>query len=283
MEQTISIRPNNQAQRELDDRVQPESATGPVTNVAEWADAPQNPREAEWLAYLSELYQRRQGSWLALSARYADLNARLSRVSNRQLGMQAAVVVGVSLLLSALYIRAQDVNGASAMLNVFVVVFVIVSFVTYPFLTESKRERQLQRELQEMAVHLEAESPEWIYALCADPERREVLRRWPAPDDVTEADVERWPELSRLVTPKKQEMDFQTLYRRYRQTDGWKDKADAALTHARYHCQVCTSDDVPLDVYHRTYDRIFQERPDDLIVLCESCHQALRQGGRLAA
>jgi hypothetical protein len=283
MEQAIWIRPNDQAAGDRDARAQPDNARRQAGSVPEWADAAVNPREAEWLSYLAELYQRRQGSWLALSTRHADLDARLSRVSNRQLAKQAAVVIGAALLMSVLYIQAQDVRGASAMLNVFVVSFLIVMFLTYPFLTESRRERQLRRELQEMAVHLEAESPEWIGALCADPKRREVLRKWPAPDEVTEADVERWPELSRLVTPKKQEMDFQTLYRRYRQTDGWREKADAALAHARFHCQVCTSDDVPLDVYHRTYERIFQERPDDLIVLCESCHRALREGGRLAA
>jgi hypothetical protein len=283
MEQAILIRPNDQSGRELPDRAQSAHATDQATSVSGWDSAAVHPREAEWLSYLAELYQRRQGGWVALLSRHADLDARLSRVANRQLAKQATVVVGASMLLGILYLRSQDVSGASATLNAFVVSFFIVSFLTYPFLTESRREKQLRRELQEMAVHMEAESPEWILTLCADRERREMLRRWPAPNDVTEADIERWPELSRLVTPKRHEMDFQTLYRRYRQTEGWMEKADAALGHARYHCQVCASGDMPLDVYHRTYERIFQERADDLIVLCESCHDALRQGGRLAA
>jgi hypothetical protein len=283
MDQALWIRPNDSSARDHEGRAQLEDTSGAATGEPAWDGTAAHAREAEWLAYLAELYQRRQGSWLTLASRLADLDARLTRVSNRQLAKQAAVVVGASLLMGTLYIRSQDVSGASALLNVFVVSFFIVSFLAYPFLTESKSERQLHRERQEMAVHLEAESPEWIRALCADPERRDVLRRWPAPDEVTAADVERWPELSRLVTPKRQEMDFQTLYRRYRQTEGWREKAASALAHAQYRCQVCTSGDMPLDVYHRTYERIFQERPDDLIVLCESCHQALRQGGRLAA
>ena len=283
MDQALWIRPNDQSARDHDGRAQHEDASGVANGDPRRDGAAVHAREAEWLAYLAELYQRRQGSWLALEKRLADLDTRLSRVSNRHLAKQASVVVGASLLMGTLYIRSQDISGASAMLNVFVVAFFIVSFLAYPFLTESKRERQLRRERQEMAIHLEAESPEWIRALCADPERREVLRRWPAPDEVAEADIERWPDLSRLVAPKTQEMDFQTLYRRYRQTEGWREKAASALAHAQYRCQVCTSGDMPLDVYHRTYERIFQERPDDLIVLCGSCYRALRQGGRLAA
>jgi hypothetical protein len=45
-------------------------------------------------------------------------------------------------------------------------------------------------------------------------------------------------------------------------------------------CQVCNSPHNP-EVHHRTYKRLGDERPNDLIVLCSDCHAVFH--GRIGA
>jgi hypothetical protein len=67
---------------------------------------------------------------------------------------------------------------------------------------------------------------------------------------------------------------FADEYHAYLRTNKWKMKADAARERAGHRCQVCNrpSGKVQLDVHHRTYERIFNEAPEDLTVLCHDCH-----------
>ena len=37
-------------------------------------------------------------------------------------------------------------------------------------------------------------------------------------------------------------------------------------------CQLCGRSDVPLVVHHNTYERLWNEHPSDLVVLCNECH-----------
>lgn len=77
--------------------------------------------------------------------------------------------------------------------------------------------------------------------------------------------------------PKKQYVD----YKAYLQSDHWKKTRVIALERANHHCQVCNSTD-RLNVHHRTYERLGSEDPEDLTVLCESCHKLFHDNGRLA-
>ena len=61
-------------------------------------------------------------------------------------------------------------------------------------------------------------------------------------------------------------------YRKYLQTDEWKRRAEAAKACAGYRCQVCNGEG-PLDAHHRTYERLGHELPEDITVLCHSCHE----------
>lgn len=70
-------------------------------------------------------------------------------------------------------------------------------------------------------------------------------------------------------------------YRDYLASDEWHVKADAAKERAGRRCQVCNSQG-PLDCHHRTYERIGDEHPDDLTVLCRPCHELFSKNGRLA-
>lgn len=61
-------------------------------------------------------------------------------------------------------------------------------------------------------------------------------------------------------------------YADYLQSDHWQRIRARALRAADHRCQVCNSGG-PLEVHHRTYDRVpYRERPEDLTVLCATCH-----------
>jgi len=52
----------------------------------------------------------------------------------------------------------------------------------------------------------------------------------------------------------------------------WAMKRQAALERAGYECQSC-GDTVDLQVHHLTYDRLGEEVPADLMVVCPPCHE----------
>lgn len=69
-------------------------------------------------------------------------------------------------------------------------------------------------------------------------------------------------------------------YANYLASHSWQDKAEAAKKRAGYTCLLCMSPH-RLEVHHRTYDRLGNEWPEDLVVLCATCHQ--RHHGRRRA
>ena len=68
---------------------------------------------------------------------------------------------------------------------------------------------------------------------------------------------------------------FPVNYYSYIQSPEWKAKADAAKKRAGNRCQVCNrhKSQVVLDAHHRTYERLGNERPSDITVLCRGCHE----------
>ncbi len=60
-------------------------------------------------------------------------------------------------------------------------------------------------------------------------------------------------------------------YDEYMESDAWKERAIAAKRHAKRRCQICYSKE-DLHAHHRTYERLGDELPTDLVVLCGQCH-----------
>lgn len=60
-------------------------------------------------------------------------------------------------------------------------------------------------------------------------------------------------------------------YRDYLQSPEWAVVRRLALEQADHACRLCGGRD-GLDVHHRTYERLGQERLADVIVLCRDCH-----------
>ena len=74
---------------------------------------------------------------------------------------------------------------------------------------------------------------------------------------------------SALIEPQK---SYRERYHEYLKSDQWKELRLAKLIDSGDRCQLCNSPKQPLNVHHRTYDRVFNELPEDLIVLCGDCH-----------
>jgi len=65
-------------------------------------------------------------------------------------------------------------------------------------------------------------------------------------------------------------------YYEYIQSPVWRAKAEAAKERAGHRCQVCNrgkADGVILNAHHRTYERLGNELPEDITVLCKHCHE----------
>jgi len=60
-------------------------------------------------------------------------------------------------------------------------------------------------------------------------------------------------------------------YAEYLQSDHWKQFAAEAKERAGNRCQLCNADG-ELHTHHRTYDRLGEELPEDVVVLCADCH-----------
>ena len=63
----------------------------------------------------------------------------------------------------------------------------------------------------------------------------------------------------------------QKKYRKYLNSDKWKDKRKEILLLRGYKCEKCDSKK-KLHVHHLTYDNIFNEKNEDLQLLCAECH-----------
>ncbi|NEZ63013.1 HNH endonuclease [Leptolyngbyaceae cyanobacterium CCMR0082] len=71
-------------------------------------------------------------------------------------------------------------------------------------------------------------------------------------------------------------------YTTYLKTFHWQMKRREAFKSAGRSCQICNCRHHPggLTVHHRTYERVGEELPEDLIVMCRDCHDLFH--GRLA-
>lgn len=65
-------------------------------------------------------------------------------------------------------------------------------------------------------------------------------------------------------------------YHEYIKSAAWRKKAKAAERRAKGRCQVCYSDG-ELHAHRRTYERLGNEWPTDLMVLCSDCHKLVHE------
>ena len=66
-------------------------------------------------------------------------------------------------------------------------------------------------------------------------------------------------------------------YRGYLKTDAWKSFRNGLIAE-RGCCEYCGTTDY-LEIHHLAYDRLCNEAPEDVMVLCSDCHREI--GGML--
>jgi 5-methylcytosine-specific restriction endonuclease McrA len=62
-------------------------------------------------------------------------------------------------------------------------------------------------------------------------------------------------------------------YYEYIQSEAWDKKRRARLKKDGYRCGDCGVSGLPLQVHHKTYIRLGNERMGDLVSLCKYCHK----------
>lgn len=60
-------------------------------------------------------------------------------------------------------------------------------------------------------------------------------------------------------------------YRKYLKSDEWAQLKIDLFELRGYSCEKCPNKK-RLDVHHLTYENIYNEEPEDLIILCKKCH-----------
>jgi 5-methylcytosine-specific restriction endonuclease McrA len=66
-------------------------------------------------------------------------------------------------------------------------------------------------------------------------------------------------------------------YRRYIRSPRWRAKRAAVILRARGLCERCHTWPI-VNVHHLSYDRLGDERPEDLLGVCVKCHEELHGG-----
>jgi HNH endonuclease len=69
-------------------------------------------------------------------------------------------------------------------------------------------------------------------------------------------------------------------YQKYLESGAWARRREEALGRAFHRCQVCNRSG-DLEAHHRTYDRVGNEDPSDLTVLCWECHKLFSSHQRI--
>lgn len=65
-------------------------------------------------------------------------------------------------------------------------------------------------------------------------------------------------------------------YQEYLKSDYWQTVRDHILSRDGYRCRLCNLD-IDLQVHHRTYDNLGEEKFEDLITLCGFCHSTFHK------
>lgn len=71
-------------------------------------------------------------------------------------------------------------------------------------------------------------------------------------------------------------------YADYLKTEHWKRIRTGALDRAKHRCQTCNTS-IGLHVHHRTYENRGDEQPEDVTVLCATCHKLFHDNRKVEA
>lgn len=79
------------------------------------------------------------------------------------------------------------------------------------------------------------------------------------------------PKLKPINKPREN-LTHKEKYRRYLKSAKWKNFKRILIKERGHKCQDCGEKYRPLDGHHITYERLFNELPEDVRLLCHQCH-----------
>ena len=92
----------------------------------------------------------------------------------------------------------------------------------------------------------------------------------------TECPIDKEPKKKKMRQRRKKRKGTpaqrRSKYNTYLHSDAWKQKRQEAFTHHGKHCELCNATTY-LQVHHLTYEHIYNELMEDLMVLCRTCHK----------
>lgn len=80
-----------------------------------------------------------------------------------------------------------------------------------------------------------------------------------------------YSKIETLTLTQLHDLVYKLRYKVYLDSYKWKMKSKSAKERAGYKCQICNSTK-ELETHHKTYENIYHELDNDLIVLCSKCH-----------
>jgi len=74
---------------------------------------------------------------------------------------------------------------------------------------------------------------------------------------------------------KQEVIDRSKSYNKYLKSKQWRDFRNKIINDRGFRCQRCKNEFETklLQIHHITYDRIFNEKPEDVLLLCKGCHK----------
>jgi hypothetical protein len=125
-------------------------------------------------------------------------------------------------------------------------------------------EEQEKERMLELAEQIHPDNPVWKgqYKVGTD----EYQTMLDAHDRYLE-----WAEIGYMGVKTKEYQTFKESYHAYLKTEEWQRKRKICLEYYGHRCAICYNDE-KIDVHHRTYENVFDERPSDLTALCRECH-----------
>lgn len=84
--------------------------------------------------------------------------------------------------------------------------------------------------------------------------------------------VYKQPPPPRPFTPAQKIEIWKADHQKYYRSSWWMRRRRAAIQDAGFKCHKCDINTYELQVHHLTYERIGEELPEDLQVLCSICH-----------
>lgn len=81
--------------------------------------------------------------------------------------------------------------------------------------------------------------------------------------------------IKRVILTKEEKLSNRKIYNKYLKSSKWRSFRKKIIEDRNYQCQRCRNKfgTKSLQIHHITYQQIFNETPEDVLLLCKGCHK----------